>query len=425
MQRHWLSIPAVLMAAAFVAAACAGGTTTASPTAAATAAPTPQGEIIIASDFPTSGADAASGLPAQNGAAFAVSQTATLKGFKLTFKPFDDAVNGVHDPQKGAQNIQQMVSDPKILAMVGPFNSGVAQAMIPIGNRASLAMLSPANTNECLTISFPYCNPQPAALRPAGGNNYFRIAANDTIQGPAMADFVIDTLKLKKVAVFSDNETFGKGVADTFSKRLTSKGGTVVLRQDFDMKTTNDFKPFLTAAKNAGAEAIYSGTTSATKGCIPRAQSKGIFSADIPYLGPDGIGDSQCIKDAADQANANMYSTNAAGEAAQNPDAAATIAAFKAAFPKKEDLAAYTFPAYDCAKILIDAIGRAIDANGGKLPSRQQVVDALAKTNNLKLTTGTYSFDKNGDPTAGTMAFYQVKGNPPDWTFVKQFGVGQ
>ena len=424
MQKRWLNLITAFMAITIVAAAC-GGSGTVAPAASSAAATKATaaasgGEIIIASDFPSSGAEASSGLPAQNGAAFAVSQTPEYKGIKITFLPFDDTVNGVHDPQKGAQNVQQMLSNSKVLAMVGPFNSNVARAEIPIANQGGLAMMSPSNTAECLTQTFPYCNPQPAALRPTGKNNYFRIAAPDTVQGPAMADFILDTLKLKKVAIFSDNETFGKGVADNFEKRLKEKGGTVTNRQDFDMKATSDFKAFINAAKAAGAEVVYSGTTSATKGCILRSQMKGIL--DVPFTGPDGIGDAQCIKDAGDNA-ANMYFTNAAGDATQNADAKATIDAFKAKYTKKEDSGAYTFPSYDCALILVDAVKRAIDANGGKVPTRAQVVEAVQATKGLKGTVGTYAFDKNGDPTSATMAFYKTTGTPLDWAFVKQFSV--
>lgn len=413
MQKRWLFV--LLTTSALLAAACAGG-------GPGTGGGTDKGEIIIATDFPVSGAERASGRPAEAGAQFGIGETTALKGFKISFKSYDDAVNGVHDPQKGAQNVQDMVSNTKILGMVGPFNSNVARAEIPVANRAGLAMISPANTNECLTQTFSYCDPQPAALRPTGKNNYFRIAAPDTVQGPAMADFALDTLKITKIAVWSDNETFGKGVADNFAKRFTEKGGTVVKRQDFDVKTTNDFKPFIQAAKDAGAQGFYAGATSATKGCIPRAQMQGIFTTDTPYLGPDGIGDTQCIKDGGSMAQ-NMYFTNAAADAAQDPANKDKIAAFTKAFPAKEDTGAYTFPAYDCARILVDAIGRAIDLAGGNMPSRDQVVQALQDTKSLKLTTGTYSFDKNGDPTAATMAFYQLKGT--DWTFVKQFAAGK
>jgi len=431
MQKRWLSMASVLTAIALVAAACGGGGTGAATTtpaaatsaAAATTAAASGGEIILASDLPTSGADASSGLPTQNGVAFAASQLTTYKGIKITFKPFDDTVNGVHDPQKGAQNVQQMLSDPKVLAMVGPFNSNVARAEIPIANQGQLAMMSPSNTNECLTQTFPYCDPQPTALRPTGKNNYFRIAAPDTVQGPAMADYILNTLKLTKVAIFSDNETFGKGVADNFEKRLVAKGGVKTNRSDFDMKTTSDFKAFINAAKAAGAQAIYAGATSATKACIVRSQMKGIMdAATTPFTGPDGIGDDQCIKDAGDQ-SVNMFFTNAAGDAAQNPDAASTVAAFKQAYPKASDLGAYTFPGYDCALILLDAIKRAIDGAGGKVPTRQQVIDAVQATSGLKGTVGTYAFDASGDPKSATMAFWASKGTPATWVFQSQFSV--
>lgn len=421
MQRRWYKVGSLIAGFAMVVTACTGGNTGGT----AGGSGTSKGEIIIASDQPTSGGDASDGLPAQNGIQFAVESAGSIKGFKLTFKGWDDTVNGTHDPQKGAQNIQEMISDSKILGMIGPNNSNVARAMIPIANRASFTMISAANTNECLTQTFPYCEADtgttPAKLRPNGVNNYFRVAAADTFQGPAAADFIVDTLKITKVAVWSDNETFGKGVADKFTAEFTKKGGTVVLRQDFDTKTTNDWKPFLTDAKNKGALAVYAGATSGTKICIPRAQMKGIL--DAPYMVPDGGVNSQCIKDAADN-GANLYGTVAAADANQNPDAKATIDAFKAKFTKKEDIGSYTFPAMDCANILIDAIGRAIDANGGNMPSREQVRAAVAATKSFKGTTGTYTFDANGDPTSPTMAIFQTKGSPLDWVFVKQFGVG-
>ena len=172
MQRRWLSAAAILASLTLVVACTPASTGGGGGD---------KGEIIIASNFPTSGADRASGRGPEAGVAYAVQLTPTIKGFKITHKPYDDSVNGVHDPQKGAQNFNDMVGNSKILGVVGPFNSNVARATIPVANRASLVMISPANTNECLTQTFSYCDPQPAALRPTGKNNYFRIAALSVI----------------------------------------------------------------------------------------------------------------------------------------------------------------------------------------------------------------------------------------------------
>jgi len=413
---------AVLISAAFVAFAC-GGTTGGTGS---------KGEIDIASSLPVSGADASSGLPTQQGAQFAVTRAATVRGYTLKFVPYDDAVNGVHDAQKGVQNVQAMLSNSKVLGMVGPFNSGVAKAEIPVANQAPLALISPSNTNECLTQALDYCQAAngftPSSLRPTGKNNYFRVAAPDTFQGPAMADFAIKAgpppagLGITKVAVWDDEETFGQGVAANFAKEFKAKGGTVVDTKHYDPKAKKDFKDFLASAKSAGAQGIYVGATSATGGCIARGQMNGVFTPDIPYMGPDGIGDAQCLKDSGAMATSNMFATQGVADATQNPDAKAIVDAYSAAYPGSSNLGAYTFAGYDCAALIIDAIGRAIDANNGNMPSRQQVIDALGKTTNYKGLTGVITFDPNGDPTHPTLQLQQVKSN--NWVFVAQFQQG-
>jgi branched-chain amino acid transport system substrate-binding protein len=108
-------------------------------------------------------------------------------------------------------------------------------------------------------------------------------------------------------------------------------------------------------------------------------------------------------------------------DANANTSAAATIAAYKKAHPSPDDTAAYTFAGYDCAAILIDAIGRAIDANGGNRPTRQQVIDQMAKTSNFAGLTGTYTLNTQGDPTTPALQIQQYKGGA--WTTVKNIAV--
>jgi len=382
-----------------------------------------KGTIKIGVDLPESGAEASDGIPTLNGVKYAVQTQTTVEGFTIKVSNLDDAVSGVHDPQKGAQNMQQFVSDSAVLGVVGPFNSNVARAEI-----------SPANTNQCLTknIYIPTtlgapkditCKDAgilaPADLRPTGINNYFRVATTDDLQGPAMADFAVDTLKVTKLGVASDNEVYGKGIADTFTAEFKNKGGTVVKRSDFDTKSTNDFRGFLQSSKGLGAQGIYFGGTDSNKGCVVRSQASGIFTTDSPYMGGDGLQTSQCLKDAGQMAS-GIYAAVAAPNAEQIPESASIISGFKKAFPNKDDFGAYSMPAYDCAKILIAAIQRAIKANGGNMPTREQVRAEVAKTSGFVGALGSTSFDANGDTSQKIISIYQATGSPVDWKWVKQ-----
>jgi branched-chain amino acid transport system substrate-binding protein len=424
---------AVLIAATFVAFACGGST----------GSDTSKGEISIGVDLPISGAEGSQGLPTLNGVKYAVQQKGSVSGFKLTVDAKDDSVNGTHDAQKGAQNVRDLISNSKVLGMIGPFNSSVARAEIPITNAANLTMISPANTNQCLTknVYIPTslgapkdvtCKdaglPSPSELRPNGKNNYFRVPTTDDLQGPALADYLFDQLKLTSVAVLSDNEVYGKGIADTFAARFVKKGGKVVGRQDFDAKNTNDFKTFLQRFKSAGAQAVFFGGVTANKGCVIRNQMAGIFDAKTPFLGGDGIAqDPTCVKDAGSN-NQNIYGAVATVDPSKVPAAAASIAGFQKAYPKKEDYGSYTILAMDATNILIAAIDRAIKANGGNMPTRDQVRIEVAKTSNFAGATGTITFDANGDTSAKIVSIYQSPTSgksDDDWAWVSAVDFGK
>jgi branched-chain amino acid transport system substrate-binding protein len=386
-----------------------------------------KGTISIGVELPESGKEASNGLPTLNGVKFAVQKAVSIKGFTLAVNNKDDAVNGSHNATKGAQNIRDLAADSTVLGVIGPFNSSVAQAEIPVANAQSLTIISPANTSECLTQAFPApeCAFQPSDLRPNGKNNYFRTAATDLLQGPALADYAYATLKLRKVAVASDNQTYGKGIATNFAKEFVAKGGTLALPQkDIDSLTTNDFKSLLNSMKAAGADGLYFGGTDSDNVCVARKQMVDV-AFNVPFMGGDGIVTSQCITDAAANVD-NMFATTAAGDPRTLPAAASLIADYKKSFPAASDFGAYTMPAYDDATILIQAIGRAIDDAGGKMPTREQVRAQVAKTS-YQSVLGTIGFDSNGDTTNRIVSIYKIGASPgltgatpKDWLWVAQ-----
>lgn len=379
----------------------------------------PSGDILIASDLPTSGEAASLTMPLQQAIQLAIDQHPTIGQYRLAYWSLDDELAGTPNQAKGRENVKRMIGTPRVLGMIGPYTSNVAFAEIPEANSAQLVMLSPTNTDPCLTQPAP-CDQQPITLRPSGLNNYFRTAAPDTVQGRAMAKYVTRTLNVQRVAAFNEWGPNGGLILDSFAKELALTGGELVLRREL-VAGTSDFGDFLAAASTNGAQAIYALGQADQGICAARAQmTSKLFPGGAYFLATDGVtGVDKCIKDAADNATA-MYATLPDVDATLSTDAAAAkvVADYRKAFPKTPPTAGYMFSAYDCALILIEAITRAVQANGGAIPTRQQVVDEVAHGVFKDGATGTYSFDSNGDAISPLMSMYAVQNN--QWVYLER-----
>jgi branched-chain amino acid transport system substrate-binding protein len=375
--------------------------------------------IKIGVDLPTSGADASSGVPARNGAELAIEQANARGGVKIGDKTYklemyalDDAINGVHNPEQGAKNAQSFVADPAVLGVLGPFNSNVARAMMPILNNAGLSSISPSNTGPSLTK--PEYG-EVATLRPTGKQTYFRVCATDDFQGPAAADFMYDKLNLRNIYILDDTETYGKGIADQVNMQFVKRGGKVIAQEGVP-KGTTDYRTILTkiAGSTPAADGIfYGGTTSNGLGLARKQMADAGLT--IPFMGGDGIQEDQFITDAGEE-SVGSYSTVAAVNSETLPAAQQFITDYTARY-SKEDLGAYSAPMFDAANIMIAAMER-----GGK-PDRESVRLALLDGTKYSGTIGETSFDENGDTTNKWISIYEVKADDAGvlkWTFVDQ-----
>jgi len=292
------------------------------------------------------------------------------------------------------------------LGMVGPYNSAVAKAEIPIAAPKSFVMVSPSNTNPCLTKDIAGCSYHPQDLRAGNPNNYWRVVTTDDYQGPAMADYMYKQLSIKSVGILDDSTVFGVGIAGAFEAEFKKLGGTVAQHAEYKKEQTSDFKSILLGFKNKGAAAVYVGGTDDQNICIPRKQMKDI-GWDAPFGGGDGIETTDCIDQGAGN-ETNIYATSAGADATQVAGATDTIAKFRQQFTGANDFGGYTMQAYDGANALMTAIGNAIKSNGGNKPSRKQVRDAFAAIKGFKGVIGTYDFDQNGDTSLKIVSIYVV-----------------
>ena len=400
-----------------------GGSTAPSGSASAPASSgdTSKGTVNIAIELPQQGSELAASQPIINGIKLAVKDAGgAAGGYKIDIPNsvvFDDAKDGAHDPQTGAQNMSAIVSLPDVIAVIGPVNSSVAKVQIPISNEAGLLQCSPSNTTEGLT------KPEFGALNIRKANpdkiNYVRTVTTDDNQGPGAAKYILETLKKKNVYIIDDTETFGKNIADNFQKYLTANGGTVVAR-DGVPKTTTDYSAILTAAKSKNPDAIYFGGVTATGGA---RILKGAIQAglNVPFIGPDGIYDgSAATKDsflnlAGNDATVAFATAAAVGDF---PGRAEFAANYKKEFGT--DPTGYSATGYACAQVVINALGRAAAATDMKALRENVRVAAVDTTAKYTTVIGEFQFDKNGDTSQKIISFYGYDTGTKDWVFKSQ-----
>lgn len=431
MKRKWLRIFALTMGIPLLLAllaACGSGTTGGggtTPTAGSTT-------IKIATDLPTSGKDATSGKPAENGVHLAVDQANmnhTIPGYTLVFDPKDDVgASGIHDVNVGEANVRSLIGDALVAGIVGPFNSSVAKGEIPITNRAPIAQISPANTNPCLTKDATAdpsdcggSNNLIPTLRPTGKVNYFRIATTDDHQGPAAADYLFKTLGLKTVYVIDDAETYGIGIANSFTREWQTDGGSLLGRSS-EPSTTTSYVSLLTQVAAKHPAAIYFGGLNSTGGDLIRQQMLQVAGLQsTPLAGGDGVVTTDFASAIPNTKGGPSYGTVATIDVAAVPAAKTFIQQYDAAYGAA-NFGAYSAAAYDCANILIQAVKKALDS-GAKTPQntsdtagatafRTAVINAVQ---NIQFSgvLGPQSFDANGDTTNRVITIYKVGTNPP------------
>jgi branched-chain amino acid transport system substrate-binding protein len=418
MQRTHLRLVPILGAVSLLAVLAGCGTTnnTTSPGAAGggdLAGCT--GSVTVASDLPVSGSDASDGKPTQNGAQLAVTQATNNKllgGCTIKYVAKDDSsvALGKHDPQQGAQNMTELAGDSSVLGVIGPFNSNVALAELPIANKAGLVMISPSNTNSGLTIAGSRPDVNTGSLKPTGVTTYFRVCTTDIGQGKADAQQAYQVLGGKKAYVMDDQEAYGKGLADEFVKFYQAAGGNVAKRVSLP-GDTKDFHTQLTEAKGLGVDVIFFGGTSSNGGGIIKKQMADTGLTSVKFVGGDGIVDDEFFTQAGSQAE-GAYGSVAAPDPTKLDNAKKFVSDYSAAYGK--DPSAYSANAYEAMNILLQSVKKAITDNGGKLYStgtafRDAVRKAVAATS-YDGVIGHTTFDANGDTTNVLLTIFQAQG---------------
>jgi len=357
--------------------------------------------ITIGINLPFTGADAHDAELIKDGAMLAIdeaNQQGGVAGYKVEVLQLDDgtATAGQYDPAQAATNARKMVADKGVVAAIGPQMSGSGKAMSPILSQGDLATVTPSSTNPDIT------DPKFAGqYRPKGRAIYFRTVTTDAFQGPNMANYYADTLKVKSVYVLDDSGAYGVGIADAFQGQAEKRGIKVLGRDQLNPKE-DDYATTLTKIKSLNPDALYYGG-------VAQAGVKVVKQASdlLPHLikgGGDGLYGAEILRGAGFPAAQGWYATIAAPNILDNPDAKPFVEKFAKKYSQQPEN--YSITAYDAALVILDAVKRV--AASGKEVTRDAVRDAIQSTH-LKTLQGEISFDDNGDITNRVISVFRIE----------------
>ncbi len=302
-----------------------------------------------------------------------------------------------HNPKLGEAVAQKFVDDKDVMGVIGPYNSAVTLAVTPIFERASLIHMGASTSNPKLTEQ--------------GYKTIFRVCSRDDRQGPAGAEYVLKTLKAKKVAVLDDQTTFGKGVADEFVKKVEAEG--VKPMRSVIKAGDKDFRAVLgTIPKDT--QAIYYGGYAPEAALLVR-QLKELGHKAV-FLGPDGLFEPEDYIKAAGGTAEGSIVTALAAPPESVPAAKDFIKKYEA---KYGTIGPYSLNVYDGVNIIFAAIKRA-----GKF-DRKAIAAEVAKTKNYKgISSGhMITFNEKGDNVNASVYVYKVQDGK--FNLIKEITFGQ
>jgi branched-chain amino acid transport system substrate-binding protein len=366
-----------------------------------------KGDYVIASDLPLQGSLRPLSVQIVQAIQLELkSMNYRIGGKTVQYVSCDDstAAKGSWDPQTCTNNANSYKSVSNLLGVIGTFNSGCAEIIAPILNRApggGIAMVSPANTYVGLTKPTGVAG-EPQKYFPSGKRNYARVAVPDNFQGAADAQF-LKGKGITSVYVLNDGEAYGQGIANNFANACKALGITVLGNDKWDAAQPNYQSLFQAiASKNPGA-VFLGGIVSNNGGQLIKDKVSVLGdNSKVILLAPDGFNDSATAKDAGSAAE-GMYVTIGGQDPNKlsNAPGKAFIAAFKKAYHVKQ-LEAYT--GYGAQAFLV--LANAIQKNGSG--ARGNIAKYLYNQNFPNGIIGSFRIDSTGDPSLGGVTVDQI-----------------
>jgi branched-chain amino acid transport system substrate-binding protein len=261
-----------------------------------------------------------------------------------------------------------------VVAVIGGWRSSNALALAEELQRARIPMIATCASNPAVTLE---------------GDCIFRVHFTDSFQGAALAYFAHTDLAASRVAIVTDiGNTYSPHLADVFATQFRDLGGETLWQREI-LPGVADLEPVCDAIAESRPDLVFLPLYErGAAEVIAAVRARGLNTA---FLGGDGW-DPSMIYFAGDAVDGAYYSATWHRDVKTPTALKRGLEAWEKARGGPLSRIDINGLAYDACLVLEDALRRTTE------PGPETLRCAIAATSGLQGLTGTYTFDRNGDP---------------------------
>jgi branched-chain amino acid transport system substrate-binding protein len=300
----------------------------------------------------------------QSGTAVAELGIAARHGFDLAIEDINKSggvlgrklVGVIRDdtgaPPKSIQNMTELIDSEKVIAVVGPANSGNALAWLHLPQQKKVPVIVPVATATDITRRY-LGEPQ---------NYIYRISMVDREQVALLLAYAVKATKNRKIAFIADSTGFGQQGVKDLSEVLAMHGAQPVAVEKFGPKDT-DMTSQLAKIRDAGADTVVVYGLADANAQLLRSMEK--INYFPTTLGTWGNMSTPLLNIAGKKLSEHIiFATSTAEDS--NPRAVALAARVRERYPQMPTFVAAA-QSYDSMLLLAAAIKQAGSTDGAKL----------------------------------------------------------
>jgi branched-chain amino acid transport system substrate-binding protein len=361
--------------------------------------------VLLAADLPLQGLGGdAETLQMSNAIRFVLAEHRFRAGrYSVGYELCDDssAQTGSWTPATCRATAQAIAADASVLGVIGPFNSGCAEAELPILAHADggpVAELSPSATYVGLTHHGPGTEPgEPGVYRANGAPIFLRDVAADDAQGAANA-ILARRLGVHRLFLLPDGSAYGRGLTAAAAKAAARVGVTVIGSKQWTRPDRFRQLAEVVAARHPDGVFLAGVLDEDGNGLV--RELRRALPATTHILLSDGFTPFPSLLQTGPAAEGATVTISLPSLASLPPAGQQFVTRFAKAIGTTPE--PYAVAAAEAAETMLDAVA----ASDGTRRSVRRALFTRPVTGGI---LGSFRFDRDGDTTKGNVSVYQIR----------------